>query len=218
MELTIEHLAAYLPYGLKYNLPLDSERYESIMEHEPFRLALPFMSSEDEIKHFEKYKKMYLYQKNPQIMFDDNKLFLGQMESSLGFEEDDVYLSEVKPILRQLSYLTKEIEHNGEKFVPIIELLKIEMDLHFKNCSDFNIGYNGMFSWVKYNFNFEEYALFYDNSFISFKGANYNNGSILGYYPTLNQYSLIQKLLSWHFDIYRLIETGLAINYNEINK
>ena len=172
MELTIEHLSAYLPYKLQC-------------------VASGKLYGIDILK-----KEMDCY-----------------MLMNL-INNDTTY----KPVLRSISELTKEIEHNGEKFVPMIELLKIEMDLHFKNCSDFNIEYNVMFSWVKYNFNFEQYALFYDNSFISFKGANYNNGSILGYYPTLNQYSLIQKLLSWHFDIYRLIETGLAINYNEINK
>lgn len=182
MELTIEHLAAYLPYGLKYNLPLDSERYESIMEHEPFRLALPFMSSEDEIKHFEKYKKMYLYQKNPQIMFDDNKLFLGQMESSLGFEEDDVYLSEVKPILRQLSYLAKEIEHNGEKFIPI--------DIIYKLWNEKSLGQ-------------------FSKSIILQKVQLYTNSM---------PHFIVEKLHSWHFDTKGLIESELAINYNELNK
>lgn len=33
-------------------------------------------------------------------------------------------LSEITPILRPLSDLTKVIEHKGEKFVPIVELLK----------------------------------------------------------------------------------------------
>jgi len=31
-----------------------------------------------------------------------------------------------KPIVRPLSQLTQEIEHNGEKFIPIVELFKIE--------------------------------------------------------------------------------------------
>ncbi len=35
------------------------------------------------------------------------------------------YLREIKPILRPLSYLTKEIEVNGKKFVPLTELLNI---------------------------------------------------------------------------------------------
>ena len=37
----------------------------------------------------------------------------------------DYFYFETKPILRPLSDLTKEIEHNGEKFVPIDELNNI---------------------------------------------------------------------------------------------
>ena len=116
MELTIEHLAAYLPYVLKC-LDLKAEPDSNIFTLESVSIYRVVSDSEGN--------------------FD------------IGFEE-------IKPILRSLSDLTKEIEHNGEKFVPMIELLKIEMDLHFKNCSDFNIEYNVMFSWVKYNFNFEQ--------------------------------------------------------------
>jgi hypothetical protein len=36
------------------------------------------------------------------------------------------FIDEVKPLLRPLSQLTQEIEVNGEKFVPIVELLKIK--------------------------------------------------------------------------------------------
>lgn len=36
-----------------------------------------------------------------------------------GWDVDDIFLSEVKPVLRPLSDLTKEIDHGGEKFVPI---------------------------------------------------------------------------------------------------
>lgn len=102
-KLELKHVLPHLPFGLRFHLPLDSERYESIMENEPFRLALPFMDEIEKTKHFAKYQKMYLCQENPQIMWDDNRLFLGQMKSNLGFEEDDVYLDEVKPILRPLS-------------------------------------------------------------------------------------------------------------------
>ncbi len=31
-----------------------------------------------------------------------------------------------KPILHPLSDLTKEIDHNGEKFVPVVEIMKIK--------------------------------------------------------------------------------------------
>lgn len=49
----------------------------------------------------------------------------GEYTMSIDDEMGDLYtISDVieyqnKPILRQLSYLTQEIDHNGEKFVPI---------------------------------------------------------------------------------------------------
>ena len=41
-----------------------------------------------------------------------------------GEYEYDLLLNDILPILRPLTDLTKEIEHKGEKFIPIVELLK----------------------------------------------------------------------------------------------
>jgi len=49
------------------------------------------------------------------IYSDGTCVFADLVESEQGFES-------VMPILRPLSDLTKEIEHNGEKFVPLNEL------------------------------------------------------------------------------------------------
>lgn len=78
----------------------------------------------------------------------------------------------IKPILRNLSDLTKEIEHNGEKFVPIDYFLGEDVDL-VENAVQIND---------------------------------------LSYLP----YNIVQKLLEWNFDVFGLIEKGLAINYNDI--
>jgi hypothetical protein len=78
-----------------------------------------------------------------------------------------------KPILRPLSDLTKEIEVNREKFVPI-EMLD-----------------------------------------------NYHNFSIIRWNdietdPTRYPFTIVQKLIEWHFDIFGLIEAGLAIDINTL--
>lgn len=78
-----------------------------------------------------------------------------------------------KPILRPLSDLTKEIEHNGEKFVPIKKL-----------------GINKM--WLGIN----DYHIHVYNQ----------------------PYSEVQQLLEWHFDIFGLIEAGLAIDINTLEQ
>ena len=86
----------------------------------------------------------------------------------------------VRPILRPLTDLTKEIEVDGEKFVPIewIEDKHYTLDLH-KQCE----------------------RLLEDERWI-------------------NQcdYMLVKYLMEWHFDIHNLIEQGLAIDYNTLNK
>src|SRR5690606_13632168 len=73
----------------------------------------------------------------------------------------------LKPLLRPLSDLTKEIEHNGEKFVPS-ELLNFD----FSDLSQLD------YEYIPYN--------------------------------------LATFLLEHHFDIFGLIENGLAIDINTL--
>ena len=86
-----------------------------------------------------------------------------------------------KPKLRPLSDLTKEIEVNGEKFVPYD---------YFYNDPE-NDWFDGNV-WMNYMFegNLEKTEI----AFIPFY--------------------VIQKLAEWHFDIFGLIEKGLAVDIN----
>jgi len=81
-------------------------------------------------------------------------------------------LSEIKPLLRPLSQLTEEIEHNGEKFVPMEEI------------------------------------------------DNYHNFSMLRTGdlktdPLRYPYTIVEALISWHFDVFGLIEAGLAVELTD---
>jgi hypothetical protein len=65
----------------------------------------------------------------------------------------DILFTEIKPILRPLSDLTKEIEVNGEKFVPI-ERLNTDKDLDYDvdNVDYISLGfvikdYNKLLEW-----------------------------------------------------------------------
>lgn len=87
-----------------------------------------------------------------------------------------------KPILHPLSNLTKKIEHNGEKFVPIVKLYELDIIDVYPLSTNFDID------------DLHQYC---------------NFGHIL---------SLFEKLYKWHFDIHGLIEKGLAIDINTINK
>lgn len=116
------------------------------------------------------------------IIGDSNKVenieFLGNNSVCVGKNTKGVLswykLSSIKPIIRNLSDLTKEIEVNGEKFVPIEYFLGEDVDL-ILNAVQIND---------------------------------------LSYLP----YNIIQKLLSWQFDIFNLHERGLAIDINTLNK
>ena len=92
----------------------------------------------------------------------------------------------VKPILYPLSDLTKPIEHNGEKFVPIVKIKELFID-----------GTEDVLSQ-----SIEAIEYFIENNFFS----------RIEYLPFI----LIQKLIDWHFDIAGLIEKGEAIDVNTL--
>lgn len=81
---------------------------------------------------------------------------------------------EIKPILRPLSDLTKEVEVNGKKFVPIEGIKESQRHLFFRE--DIENPLEGL------------------------------------------QYSEIQKLFEWHFDVFGLTEAGLAIDINTLSE
>lgn len=93
-------------------------------------------------------------------------------------ENSDAYdINTCKLILRPLSDLTKEIEYNGEKFVP----------------SD----------WISKNYIGSKFDM---------------DIKILYQFKTYEHlpYTVIENLLKWHFDVFGLIEQGLAININDL--
>lgn len=126
---------------------------------------------------------------------------------------EGLLLEKHKPILRPLSDLTKEIEVNWEKFVPMELLLDIETKHNWSN-SDYLECQSGQNEWwVKLKDKNPSYIFGYN--------------SIMGFY-LLNQFSekqfvrnqleLFEKLYEWHFDIHGLIENNLAIDINTLEK
>lgn len=96
-----------------------------------------------------------------------------------------------KPILRPLSDLTKEIEVNGEKFVPTYELYKL--------IDEFGIGsptivISKTFSGISIHW-------------YSGKQQSSTNPVPLSFY---------EKLYEWHFDVHGLLQKGLAIDKNTL--
>lgn len=89
------------------------------------------------------------------------------------------YCGTEKLILRPLSELTKEIEHNGEGFVPA-EYLTAQYGSYSTVC---------------------EWIYLYRRGVKDISEA---------------PYVVLKKLFEWHFDVFGLIESGLAIDINSI--
>lgn len=91
---------------------------------------------------------------------------------------------------RPLSDLTKEITVSGETFVPIDKLEEIHKGIDI--YQPLNLEYP-----IEINIQTEDYS----------QDIDLHDG-----------YLIIQKLLEWHFDIFRLIHAGLAIDINTLNE
>ena len=112
-----------------------------------------------------------------------------------------------KILLRPLSDLTKEIEHKGEKFVPIVGLTEIAFEGEEIDTNRVKLSFEDDMYIVKINeleFGFD----ITDNSFVSYLY------SLTSYVPS--QLLLFQKLIEWHFDIADLISKGEAIDVNTL--
>lgn len=124
-----------------------------------------------------------------------------------------------KPILRPLSDLTVEIEHNGEKFVPIEKLLHIaqenlygyKIDSLFKIISGESFLTEDSWAFIQHSERGRN-AIFYRQT-NQFRWFEYMvDGDII----RIDELVLFQKLFEWHFDVYGLIPDNLAIDINKI--
>lgn len=116
-----------------------------------------------------------------------------------------------KPILHPLSDLTKEIEVNGERFVPIVEIGKI---LGYDNLKKYEVDGEFEYGWDEnvcgdyqgYSFGWYEkgkcFAVWYDHK----EGNPINTDCNL---------DAINKLFEWHFNVFNLPE-DLWIDINTL--
>ena len=147
--------------------------------------------------NIERMKKLTIAHLAPYLPYGIKGYFLSIFDIVTGFDNDfkiissldvgNCLITDFKPLLRPLSDLTKEIEHNGEKFVPF--------GFIFELC--------------------EEYASRHPNRKILDNAAN--GWAICNRLkPESLSYTSFKMLLEWHFDVFGLIENGLAIDINTI--
>jgi len=162
-----------------------------------------------ELKHLSGYLPYGLKVLNRESIFEMDIYSNMRGEGIEKREMQTILSSQMKPILHPLSDITKEIEVNGEKFVPMERLLDIESGENW-SCSYYLMSESGQNEWwvrLKENksfiFGYNNRGFYMLNQFSEAKIIN-------------NQIELWHKLLEWHFDIYGLIDNGLAIDINTL--
>ena len=119
-------------------------------------------------------------------------------------------LSEIKPILRPLFDLCREIEHNGEMIVPIIELSKMAFPFMSQSRDREYTLYGGGVDINDGNGS-TSYAFWYSPAYNIFKTSS-------PYLSHFDNLPLFQKLFEYHLDVYGLIARGDAIDINTLNE
>ena len=127
------------------------------------------------------------------------------------------------PILRPLSDLTKEIEHNGERITMMEEIAKIERPNitnalnKVKDITVFNRGMSFTSRKMGVAYRYEDTVIeitHYKDAVFHKKVTHGNDSWVFSYFH--NYPAIIDKLLEWHFDIFGLHEKNLCVYYNEI--
>lgn len=108
-----------------------------------------------------------------------------------------------KPVLYDLSYLTKEIEHGGKKFIP----------MHILKNGGTDLNEYRFLEWKGYSvIDNEQHETCYCPKTMSFYQFYMGDNRMC-----TDQYEKFQLLLKWHFNVFNLPETEF-INKATLNK
>jgi len=176
-KLQINHLAAYLPYGL-YIENLNYKCDYVGIRHSKINSLYSIHTHDGDMWHY--------------------KTNAGNVSS----------INDGKPILRPLSDLIKEINHNGESFIPMQKLLDqigVSDPDTFEKGDGYVVCHYTYDSWA---FGFKYLTGFYFNNGSSGWDREYN----------LPQMLLFQTLFEWKFDVFNLIPQNLAIDVNSLSE
>lgn len=173
MKLELKHLAPYLPYKLKFVMVFDSsEDFGDVVPEEYLKkdsIWELYLLTNESIEFFGGECDDYALKNGPSRIANNGAL---------------------KPILQPLSNLTKEIEMNGEKFVPV-EWFEIGDENNLSN--DYGFANVRLINHLK-------------------EISKYNIQNDIEYLPN----GVVNKLHEWHFDVFGLIPKGLAIDINTL--
>lgn len=134
------------------------------------------------------------------------------------------YISNLTPILRPLSDLTKEIDIEGRKFIPIMDLCDVGRNgiywseggnKKIVDCSVFKgnkvVRHDSYEMYMHFGFKQGKSGSFFYGYDWDFEDDDFAPNNIV------KQNELWMKLYEWHFDVLGLIEKGLAVDINTLN-
>lgn len=170
MNIKLKHIAPYFPYSLMVSV----KRKNDTLFHIGRVCEITNKSNHGD------WVKVWF---DDVITVTSNNLHTSSSNSHTYFLGQD----SIKPVLRPLSDLIKEIVHNDEKFVPLDEL---------------DILYDGKHShddeWIRDTITRGHTWTDMDTDTLTVKAAT--------------------LFLRWHFDIYGLIDKGLAVDMNFVQQ
>src|SRR5690606_10808526 len=146
------------------------------------------------------------------------------IEKMIGFINDEVIttednseLSKVKPIFRNLKTdLTREIEHNGERFIPLRKLFETAYPMAFVKKKEWEISVSeNNFATIKSKQNYISFQVdLEDAEMVVFN----NDGEDME--QINDRYKLYQLLHSWHFWLgdQSYFEKNIILDFNNVNK
>ena len=136
---------------------------------------------------------------------DENNVNIKDRGFQYGWWAD---MFDVKPILRPLSDLTKEIENIG---IPLRKLCRL-FAYKEQYVKDWNFGERDGVYFASATDPIMTRLFEYNSKDMFFILSNPRDKEKLN----CKQFEAFQKLFEWHFDVFGLIEKGLAINLNDL--
>lgn len=156
------------------------------------------MTKEEQLKIYSAYLPYRLNLKSGEFITEmcaSKKYILDDYEHEFTSIDDLCYTVNhtYKPILYDLSYLTKEIEHEGRKFIP----------MHLLKNGGTDLNEYRFLEWKGYSvIDNEEHETCYDPETMSFYQFYMGESRMC-----TGQYEKFQMLLKWHFNVFNLPES-----------
>ena len=119
-----------------------------------------------------------------------------------------------KPFLWDMDMLTKEIEHKGERFVPIEKLFDIETGLNWSSSDYIKTEKGKNEYWTRSKDSGKSFYF----GFNSERNYFYHIDSSGFQQSVKNQLEMFQKLFEWHFNVFGLDESEYIKKQSVIQK